>query len=139
MCLERQKAQQQMQTENQNTYDETIEVFEVDTKFRHQYGLTVTGGPKLSTLMHGSFDAYKHHHCHERPQESQAMEMQNLREKKKIKKYMHELPYKSSNEKTFLTVDTLKQLEFSRVFTKMTLKEDSDEFKHMTNWSRIFE
>lgn len=36
-----------MQTDNQNTYDETIEVFEVDTKFRHQYGLTVTGGPKL--------------------------------------------------------------------------------------------
>lgn len=50
-----------MAQDSQN-YDETIEVFEVDTKFRRQYGFSVAGGPKLQTLVHGSFDAYKHHH-----------------------------------------------------------------------------
>ena len=42
--------------------------------------------------------------------------------------------------KTFIRVELVRQLEYSRTFTKMTHRKGSkDEFDHMTNWSRIFE
>jgi len=50
------------------------------------------------------------------------------------------LPYKGKEEPTFINVDYLKELEFSRIFSKSTnLGGSKNDFEHMTNFSRIFE
>ena len=53
---------------------------------------------------------------------------------------MKYLPYQGKEEPTFINVDYLKELEFSRIFSKSTnLGGANNDFEHMTNFSRIFE
>ena len=57
-----------------------------------------------------------------------------------MKKFIKYLPYKGKDEPTFINVEYLKELEFSRIFTKTTnLGGSKNDFEHMTNFSRLFE